>query len=269
MVVSKEEVKRIARDMGLEYIETEEGNLIIQTRSPIKRPIVHEYHEYDTTPLWRKMKPDLIAKYRRKREILRQKGYAGIEGLFRVVCTKYIDPKISFDIIPTKVKNVTFYFPSCKISGDIEVELTNKGEDGKEGHCIVRRLYYWRHGCPEEDEAYDWKDVIGSADILPNWDHSFTEDETDTFLATVRKELSNKVRKNERIEVSASWETSGLGNVARTLLQIFLRGNVRLRNGFDLTIKYEFPEGNTKTINRHVDVKVTLPVEGGVQTAWG
>ena len=53
-----------------------------------------------------------------------------------------------------------------------------------------------------------------------------------------------------------------------TLLQIFLRGNVKLRNGFDLTIKYEFPEGNTKTINRHVDVKVTLPVEGNVNVAW-
>ena len=79
--------------------------------------------------------------------------------------------------------------------------------------------------------------------------------------------LPQKVKPGKRVELSASFETSGLLDVIWTLLQIFLRGRVTTRDGYDVTVTYYW-KGQQQSISRHIDARVVLPVEGDVRWSW-
>ncbi|MBA7704546.1 hypothetical protein ES703_113360 [subsurface metagenome] len=109
--------------------------------------------------------------------------------------------------------------------------------------------------------------MAGSADLIPNWGHNFTDDATAKFLAKVSQVASKVAPQQRSPDISASWKTGGLGDVILTLLSIFLTGRVVLRNGYDATVKYTW-KGQTQTVNRHIDTKVALPVEGNIGVAF-
>jgi hypothetical protein len=256
--------EKLERYLKANYVtEERNGILYVWPEKTYVMPEVLEYKIRDTTPILRHVRQ----KYLRNiihRNLETMRYFYGIEGLLRKVCVMYKDPVIDFDIVPLKTKNVVFHMLSWRITGDIVNQLTNKSKEGEQGTYKTRR---WK-SCPTDPSVYQWETVKGSADILPDWLHSFAEDQTGTFLARVKQAASRVAPGMKTPEVSASWQKSGVGSGAfMTLLGIFLTGKVTLRNGYDVTIKYYW-KGQEQTVNRHVDSVVVLPVEGSVGIAW-
>jgi hypothetical protein len=189
------------------------------------------------------------------------------QGIFRVTCKKYIDPKIAFDIYPMTARNVVFRISCLCIEGDLDVELRNTGEDGKEGRKTISRLQYMLKGCPTDPNEYNWRTVTGSATLKDNSAlHDFWENQTGAYLSRLSHRPPN-VAVGQSVRVTGRFRTGGLGNLFWTLLQIFLRGTVTLRNGFDVTVHYDWL-GKRREVKRRVDVRVTVPVEGSISVAW-
>jgi hypothetical protein len=189
------------------------------------------------------------------------------QGIFRVTCKKYIDPKILFDILPVRARNVTFRISCLCIEGDLDVELRNTGEDGKEGRKTISRLQYMLHGCPEDPNEYEWRVVEGSATLKDNSAvQDFWENQTGAYLSRLFHRPPD-VAVGQRVRVTGRFRTGGLGNLFWTLLQIFSTGTVTLRNGFDVTVHYDWL-GERKQVKRHIDVRATVPVEGSISVAW-
>jgi len=179
--------------------------------------------------------------------------------LFKKTCYKYKPPVIDFEIVPVKVKNVEFHWGGLYFKGDIVVKFYNKSKEGKEG---VAKVWRWE-SCPSSEEAYDWKVVPGSADLLGSWGHKFWEDTNDIFIDSVDANTGDYVKKNNYVCVTAKWQTQNLGDTALTLWNILTSGKIVTRNGFDVTVSYDFNGTQQKTY--HVDVKAVLPVEGNVK----
>jgi hypothetical protein len=241
--------------------EEREGVLYVYPEVTYFSPEVVEYKVADTTPIVRRIRQDVVRNYVYRN--VKSVSLYGAMGLFRKVCVMYKDPNIVFDLIPVKTKNVVFHMLSFKITGDIVNSFTNKSTEGEEGTYVTRR---WK-ACPTDPSVYTWKPVPGSADLTPNWAHSFTEDQTSTYLSKVSQSTGKVQAGAKSPDVSASWSTGGIGDVILTLLNIFLKGRVTLRNGYDVTVKYTW-KGQTQTVNRHVDAKVIVPVEGSVGVSW-
>jgi hypothetical protein len=189
------------------------------------------------------------------------------QGIFRVTCKKYIDPKIAFDILPVRARNVVFRISCLCIEGDLGVELRNTGEDGKEGRKTISRLQYMREGCPTDPNEYNWRTVEGSATLKDNSAlHDFWENQTGAYLSRLSHRPPD-VRVGQSVQVSGRFRTGDLSQTFWTLLQIFLAGTVTLRNGFDVTVHYDWL-GERREVKRHVDVRVTVPVEGSISVTW-
>jgi hypothetical protein len=189
------------------------------------------------------------------------------QGIFRVTCKKYIDPKILFDILPVRARNVTFRVSCLCIEGDLDVELRNTGEDGKEGRKTISRLQYMLHGCPEDPNEYKWRTVEGSATLKDNSaTQDFWEDRTGAYLSRLSHRPPD-VAVGQRVRVTGRFRTQSLGDLFWTLIQIFRTGTVTLRNGFDVTVHYDWL-GERRQVTRRVNVRATVPVEGSISVTW-
>jgi hypothetical protein len=250
------ETKQRLRDLGFEIVEP--ARAVISVTPPTPEPAVLDYTEKII---------GVRTVFIRPLEFVRSNWFWAT-GLFRVTCKKYVDPKIAYEVIPVKAKNVVFHVLGFYFEGDLVTRLTNKSEEGKEGTCVVRRLYYTLHGCPVEEGKYSWKDVAGSADLFNNVaDHAFSHVETNTHLAKVR-ETWDKVAKGQAVDVTAHFKTGGIGSGAFwNIIQYITTGTINLRNGFDVTVHYNW-RGETKEEKRRVDVRATVPVEGPISVTW-
>jgi hypothetical protein len=189
------------------------------------------------------------------------------QGIFRVTCKKYIDPKILFDILPVRARNVTFRMSCLCIEGDLAIELRNTGEDGKEGRKTISRLQYMLKGCPDDPNEYRWRTVEGSATLKNNSaTHDFWENQTGVYLSRLSHRPPD-VKVGQSVQVTGRFRTRGLGDLFWTLLQIFTTGTVTLRNGFDVTVHYDW-RGERREVKRTINVRVTVPVEGSISVAW-
>jgi hypothetical protein len=254
-VVFDEETRRRLEQLG--FTITGPGEAVAQVTPPIAEPVVEEANvvseQTSTTwiyPFW------FIA----ERILFPQ-------GIFRVTCKKYIDPKIAFEIFPIRARNVTFRVSCLCIEGDLDIGLRNTGEDGKEGRKTISRRQYMREGCPEDPNEYSWRVVEGSATLKDNSAiHDFWEDETGAYLSRLSHRLPD-VAVGQRVQVTGRFRTQSLRELFETVLQIFRTGTVTLRNGFDVTVHYDWL-GERREVKRRVNVRVIVPVEGSVSVAW-
>jgi len=258
--MEKEEIRVKIRELGGIDLDEEHGYFPVSPK--IAKPIIHEYYE--------KPVPSVISSiqsvWARTRHKLRvEADYAIAEGIisrfFKKTCTKYHEPDIKFRIYPTKIRKAIIHLFSFKITGDVEVKFENNSKEGEEGKTTVWR---WQ-SCPTSDDAYHWEKVKGSADLKPSWNHKFVEDSTSVVLG-VMSASTDKVVRNSYASASANWDTGNIFDYFWSLVQLFITGTVTTRNGFDVTVNYNWL-GSNVTKSMHVDAKVTLPVEA-VEYRW-
>jgi len=252
-------VKRRLEEMGAVFETEASGYIPVKKRLP--EPEILEYREIDTTPPFREFRQDVIRNYVHRNIVALERYGPRPMYLLRKVCTKYHDPRILHRLSPVRIPEATFHLLSGKIDGKIENKFTNNSEEGEKGEYITWR---WR-SCPTEDEEYSWEKVDGSADLTPDWTHEAIEEQTEKMIAKV-EQAPGMVAKDDSASVEASFETTGLLDVIMTLLDIFTTGSVTTRDGYDVTIEYEW-KGETQTVNKHVDCRVRLPVDG-VNWSW-
>jgi len=179
-------------------------------------------------------------------------------------CKKEKPPKILFKLAPAYIENVKFHWGGLWFEGDIDVKFDNDSEEGQIGTKQVPE----DQPCPEEEEAYHWEVIEGSADLLANWLNEFWEDETNTFISRLTQKLKNAVKPNISVDVKGHWQTDKFSwDTFMTMWNIFTSGTIVTRHGFDVTVTYDFNGEKVKTY--HVDLRVRLPIKGDVEWfAW-
>jgi len=251
------EVRAKLEELGAEFVS--EDLAYIPVKATYSTEIL-EYQEIDTTPYVTKLKQNIVRNltYRNVKTF----EYYGIQGILRKVCIKYRDPIINFKVFPLRVRNVVLHMFSGRLTGEIVNRFENYSKEGQEGYY---KTWRWK-SCPTSEDSYSWYVVEGSADLKSDWYHRVIEEETNRLIATVRQ-ITDIVKKNGYVEITASFETTGLIDVIWSLLMIFISGRVSTRDGYDITISYKW-KGETQTVKRHIDGRVVLPVEGSVGVAW-
>ena len=252
----KEELIKRLRDLGAVF-ETEDSGYVVVKRT-ITAPRVIEYREYDTTGFVKKFKQDVIRNLV-YRNIVSVKRFGIIRSLLMKECIMYKDPNIRFRITPMYITNVTFHFLSGRITGEIVNKFENNSVEGEEGHYEVWR---WQ-SCPTDPNLYEWEKVPESASLRPEYNHKCIEENTGATIINIFQKVSEYVGKNDYINVTTTFETSGLGDFIWSLFQYFIKGSLTTRDGYDVMVYYYW-KGQIQSINRHISARVILPVVGTV-----
>lgn len=184
-------------------------------------------------------------------------------SIISTTCTKYMNPKAAFSIIPVKAKNMKFRIWGLKFEGDMETRLKNIGEDGQEGKHVMRWIQWMVTGCPTSDDKYDWEWLKNTAALRSNsYSNSFYEDRNNEYLAKISQKIGDASTGRSSL-ATAHFNTGGLGGFFWTLIQILTTGTITTRNGFDVTAHYDWL-GKTYEVKRHVNSRTVLPIEGGI-----
>lgn len=247
------DVKRKLEERGAVFKTETSGYIPVKQR--LAEPRILKYRETDTTPPLMEFRQDVVRNYVHRNIVTFDRFGPRPMYLFRKVCTKYHDPQILYKLSPVRIPTVTLHMLSGKLTGEIKSKFNNNSKEGEEGRYVTWR---WR-ACSSEEDAYSWEKVAGSADIMPDWLHEAVETTTEKVIAKVEQALE-KVTKDDRVSVEASFETTGLLDIIWDLLDIFTTGTVTMNDGYDVTLKYKW-KGETQTVNKHVDCTVALPVD--------
>lgn len=189
------------------------------------------------------------------------------ESVFSHTCTKYRDPKIAFSIIPTKATNVYFHIWGLWFDGNIETRLSNTGKDGEEGTHEMRWPKWRILGCPTDENDYSWEVLKDSAKLKDNsFANLFYENSSNAYLSNISQKIGDAPPAGKS-SATGYFKTSGLGDFFWTLVSILLTGTVTTRNGFDVTVHYDWL-GDTYEAKQHIDITAPLPIEGGVSIGW-
>ena len=231
----------------------------IPIKPPIISPDVLGSQSTDTTPVLRQFRQDVVRSHVDKN--IESFKMFGIQGIFKKTCTRYRNPLINFNLMPIKITNVHFIILKAKITGDIVNELGNRSKEGEKGTTTVRR----RKSCPTAEGEYTWQKIPNSADITSRWGHRAVEDETGELLSQLSQSLP-LMKPAQMLSATGHFEQGGLKSVW-DLINIFVRGAITVRNGYDVTVNYTW-KNQTQTQNRHIDSRIRLPVEGGVDIDW-
>jgi len=244
-------------------IEIEDGKGYIPVVSRITEPKILEYKIIETTPVLRKFKQERVQKFVDSK--IKSQRIIFEQGLFRKMCTKYIDPKIIFQLFPYKLRNVTLHWWGLYFEGDIVNRFINKGEDGQKGTAVQWR---WR-ACPSDYSSYSWEVIEDSADILSNWIHKLTEDNTgETLIGKLSQSITNKLPNGRYVDISAHWKTDEWSSsIFWQVVRYLTTGTLSTTSGFDVTVKYNWL-GKTVTKSYHVNARIALPVEGNINWDW-
>lgn len=184
----------------------------------------------------------------------------GLRAFFEKPCVRYRDPIIDYTVSPIKIKNVKYHVFSCYFEGDIVNKISNSGKEGQRG---TTKVWRWED-CPVSDDSYAWEIVAKSADLISNWTHELKEKTTGKRLGNVSQSAS--VLKGKTVSKTSHWKSGNLLDFIIQILNILITGGVTTRNGYDVTVSYEWK--GTQTKSKHIDKTVWLPIEGNIVWWW-
>jgi len=162
--------------------------------------------------------------------------------------TRYIPPIIDFDMTPLKITNLKFHVWGLWLEGEVVSRFDNRSEEGQK--CV-----------DEECEP-----VSGSADLLGEFYHLMKSLDLDKVLDEMRDTIRRTFPKTW-IDIETRFEVRGWGEVIWDLINLLVTGKIRTYDGIDVTVKYIWRD-ETRTVKKHFDIEVWLPVEGDISWEW-
>lgn len=168
--------------------------------------------------------------------------------------TRYLDPTLIFDVTPLEIKNVHFYLWGLRLEGDISTKFTNDSFEGK---------VYEEND--QTGERRNERTVSGSADLGGNLLSALKARDLNEVLATVRNAVTAAARQWVP-SLEAHWTKSGGLSTLKSLVELLLKGRLYTDGGIDATVNYNWQ--GPKTISKHIDLVLWLPVKGGVSYHW-
>ena len=166
-------------------------------------------------------------------------------------------PKIGFNLTPFKLTNVTYYvFINTRVTGTVVTRFGNTSEEGEEVE---------KH--QKSGEERNRQKVEGSADLTGTVDHSMSlPDLANEVLAKIRGVFTGLTPGN-LLDMEGAFEKRGVVKLLKSIVSQLLSGKIGTSNGIDVVMSYSFA-GRPKTINRHLEIGMLLPVEGKVKYRW-
>ncbi len=175
-------------------------------------------------------------------------------------CTMTKAPRIIYELCPLQVQNVEFHWGGLYFTGDITNKFTNNSKPGEVGTCEVPA----NEQCPNDPNAYNWQEDPNSARLIGRWLQNAWEESTGVqFVKNLEQKLEHYIDPGFHVTLTGKWKTDSLMDTWQQFLNILMTGTITTNHGFDVTIKYNF-RGNTHVIQRHVRMRVRLPVVGNV-----
>ncbi len=240
--------------LGASNLDASSGVIPVSSGQELR---VLETKTVGTTPLWESARPHLLGLMNERIRLSRSMSLSFLQK----PCSKTIPPNILMSLIPFSLVNMQFHVFSLKLSGDIQNRFGNDSFEAKQGTTSVKK---WQ-SCPSDDSAYSWSTVSGSADLVPNWNHSLADDQSGATLAKVSQSI-DKIGISTAAIPQVSWQSGGLGDLIWQIVQILVSGSITTRNGFDVTASYSWQGSQSKS--QHIDARVVVPVSGSIQWAW-
>ena len=162
--------------------------------------------------------------------------------------TRWVPPLIDYDMLPVKIRNLTLHVWGLWLEGDIISDFENRSKEGEK--CV----------------GEDCEPVSGSADLLGEFYHLWRSTELAKTLDEMRDMIS-RTRPLTVTDVSTHFEVRGWGEVIWDLIHLLLTGRIETYDGYDVTVSYTWL-GEERTVKRHFDLTVDLPVEGDIRYVW-
>lgn len=253
----EQKARKILRLFRATNIEGNEG-IIKVNRHPMQVARVLEETEIEGKQhLISEMRPRILTQTLDRVTIAKD---LGLRAFFEKPCIKYKDPVIDYTVSPVKIKNVKYHVFSCYFEGDIVNKITNRGTEGQKG---TTKVWRWED-CPISNDSYAWEWVSGSADLVSSWVHEFKEKTTGKRLGRISQSAS--VLKGRTVSKTSHWKSGDLLDFIIQILNILITGGVTTRNGYDVTVNYDWKGSQTKS--KHIDKTVWLPIEGNIVWWW-
>jgi hypothetical protein len=253
----EQHARAILAGVGATNLKGESGTVPISTPTSYTARVLEETETEVAQPLISEMRPRILSQALDRVAIA--KGL-GLRAFLEKPCVKYKEPNISYTVSPIKVTNLKWHVYSFYFEGDIVNKISNRSTEGQKGSTTV-----WRwEDCPALDDSYAWEWIKGSADLVSSWRHKIVEDSTSAIFGNISQ--SANVLKGKSISVKGHWRSGDLYDFIIQVLNILATGGITTRNGYDITVRYEWKGTQTKT--KHVDKRVWLPIEGGLVWIW-
>lgn len=253
----EQKARKILRQFKATNLEGNTGVIRVDRHPMQVARVLEETESEGKPPLISGMRPRILTQTLDRVAIARD---LGLRAFLEKACIKYRDPTIDYTVSPVKIKNVKYHVFSCYFEGDIINKITNRGTEGQKG---TTKAWRWED-CPISDNDYEWKWVSGSADLVSSWTHEFKEKTTNQRLGRISQSAS--VLKGKNISKTSHWKSGSLWDFIIQLLNILITGGVTTRNGYDVTVTYDWKGSQTKS--KHIDKTVWLPIEGNIVWWW-
>ena len=170
----------------------------------------------------------------------------------------FLDPKILFKLSPLKIQNAQFHVLTRSVEGDVVHRFENHSEEA------VGDEKNQRTGATRNSG----KAISGSADLNGDFLSRITHDlAPDKVLAEV-KDIIQKTSPLNYVDMTGHFTSGGLIGFFEQIYEHATSGTLYTSAGIDTTLKYTLPNGeHGKSL--HLDLKLSLPVEGGVSIDTG
>lgn len=167
---------------------------------------------------------------------------------------RYIDPTLFFDITPLEFRDVEFWWRYLTVTGTVTTKFANQSSEGQ--------TYEQNE---QTGETRNQQYVSGSADLSGSSFLDTVVKQIQKAIERVRQEVSARV--NLDVNLSAKWKAEGGLSILRTFFDMLRTGKIHTDHGIDATLDYYWQ--GSKSISKHIDLEIWLPVNGDVQHhAW-
>ena len=165
--------------------------------------------------------------------------------------TQFLLPAIFYEVIPLRITDVVVHVLQARIEGVVGSRFTNRSREGE--------TYEYNQ---ETGEERNRTKVEGSADLSANFITQMIASQMQEALARVQN-IVPTLQSQFQLDVSARFEKAGIWETIKSLVQLLLSGTIETTNGIDATADYVW-QGASKSETKHLDMQVSLPVEGNV-----
>ena len=173
-----------------------------------------------------------------------------------------LDPHVLFKLSPLKVINAQAHFLTGEWEGDVVHRFENQSDEAQTGAEKNAKTQEQR------PSAQGLTPVPGSADLDGGFTSTLVHDLNPSQAFAVIQQTIQKVAPNNFLDMTGHFSASGPVSFLKELVEYWKAGTLYTSNGIDTRLRYVLPDGE-HYVDKHLDLKLSLPVEGGVSVDSG
>lgn len=173
-----------------------------------------------------------------------------------------LDPHVFFKLSPLKLMNVQAHVLTGEWEGDVVHRFENQSEEAQTGSEKNAKTQQQR------TSSQGLIPVPGSADLDGGFMSTLIHDANPSQAFAIVQQAITKVAPTNFLDMTGHFSASGPVSFLKELVEYWKAGTLYTSSGIDTRLRYVLPDGEY-FIDRHLDLKLSLPVEGGVSVDSG